>query len=650
MTGLDGARVAIANRGEIAIRVARTCRRLGAVPILVAGEPDRDSLAAREIGLVEIVGEAGSELDVERIVAAAVKLRASFLHPGYGFLSERSDLSQACETAGIRFVGPSPETLRLCGDKLATRAAAEGADVPTLPASLPLSSDQGSWIEAAGAVGYPLLVKPAEAGGGRGLRRVTAESGLVEAVLASRREVSSSGTSLVYLERELANPRHVEVQVASSHGRTLVLGDRDCSIQRRHQKVIEEAPAPNVDPATHQKLQYYAGKVADAVKLGGVATCEFLIGEDGSIAFLEVNPRIQVEHPVTEMVTGIDLVEWQLRIANGEELPQQRTPAPDGHAIEARIYAEDPWHDFFPSPGRLAFVGWPTGANIRVDAGYATGDIVPGNYDALIAKVIAHGPDRDSALQLLESALRDTIVAGVAHNVPWLLNLLDDGLVRSGAATTATAVSVAPSMPDRWPAAVAAAADFLERAAANAGEAWSAAGPWRHAGPAPVLLHGPDWEDAISLSRSGGGWIALAGGEDSHIRARSTGDGFWLVITAGRSHRYAVIRTDSGVEVAGGGGRWLMRVGPRPPESPAAGRAATDGRVTSPLPATVLTVHVQPGDLVAERQPLVTLYAMKMELVCSAPTAGTIVSVNCEAGELVDADDLLVEIQPAGAT
>ena len=290
---MAGKRVAIANRGEIAVRIAATCRRLGATPILLLGSPDLSGYAVRQVGRVELVGEAGAELDVGLVVAATRRAEADFLHPGYGFLSERATLAEACAPAGIQFVGPSAATLRLCGDKLATRAAAERVGVPTLPASPPLGDEPEGWLKAGREVGYPLLVKPAGAGGGRGLRHVAGEAGLAEAVAASRRESAASGAgALVYLERELLAPRHVEVQVAADGERALALGDRDCSVQRRHQKVIEEAPAPHVDEATRMALHEHARRIAAEVGLHGIATCEFLLGADGEVAFLEVNPRI----------------------------------------------------------------------------------------------------------------------------------------------------------------------------------------------------------------------------------------------------------------------------------------------------------------------------------------------------------------------
>ena len=344
------------------------------------------------------MGEAGTELDVARVIAAAKRANAGFLHPGYGFLSERADLSRACEEADVRFVGPSPETLQLCGDKIATRAAAERAGAPLLPASEPLGDDPDQWKVAASAVGYPLLVKPAEAGGGRGLRFVAGEADLVEAVMASRREGVATGASeVVYLERALLAPRHVEVQVAGDGVRSIAVGDRDCSLQRRHQKVIEEAPAPNIDDQLRQALHEYAQRIAEEVGLRGIATCEFLLGADGTLAFLEVNPRIQVEHPVTELVSGIDLVEWQLLVAAGHPLPVVDTK-PRGHSIEARVYAENPAKGFLPSAGKIAVVDWPVRPDVRVDAGYASGDTMPSTYDPMLAKIVARGATRDAAL------------------------------------------------------------------------------------------------------------------------------------------------------------------------------------------------------------------------------------------------------------
>ncbi|MGH2535160.1 MAG: biotin carboxylase N-terminal domain-containing protein [Thermomicrobiales bacterium] len=646
MNPLVGQRVAIANRGEIAVRIAATCRRLGAVPILLLGTPDLDGYATRQVGRVELVGEAGSELDVDRVIAAARRADADFLHPGYGFLSERPALADACAATGIRFVGPSSETLRLCGDKLATRAAAARAGVPVLPASPPLGDEPDSWPEAARKVGYPLLVKPAEAGGGRGLRHVADESGLIEAISASRHESASSGAGdLVYLERELVEPRHVEVQVAADGRVAHAIGDRDCSLQRRHQKVIEEAPAPNIDPKTRDAIHDHARRIAHEVGLRGIATCEFLLGADGTLAFLEVNPRIQVEHPVTELVTGLDLVEWQLRIAADQGMPSGAILSPRGHAIEARVYAEDPAADFFPTAGTLSVISWPFGPTIRVDAGYDTGDIVPAVYDAMLAKVAAYGATREAALAALRDALRDTIVAGVPTNLPWLVNLLDDESVATGHATTRTARDVPLTMPDRMSAIFGAVAHTLDRSQQDPSDPWAAIGPFRLSGATGLTFHGDDWEERLSVRQASGGWELVYDDTVTSLRWWCDSTGVWTITAGDEVARLAVIDRGDGVEVGGHGGRWLIRSGARPTADVARRKQASDGRVRAPMPAKILRIHVAAGDRVAAGQPLVTLSAMKMELVCDAPAAGTVASIGCQPDQQVAADDVLISLK-----
>ena len=645
-----GKRIAIANRGEIAIRIAATCRRLDAIPIALLGDVDLNGYAARQIGLVERVGPAGSELDVEAVIAAAKRVNADYLHPGYGFLSERPALAEACEAAGIRFVGPSADTLRLCGDKLATRAAAERAGVPVLPASPPISESSDEWIELAREIGYPLLVKPAEAGGGRGLRYVADESGLIGAIQASRRESSSSGAgAVIYLERAMVEPRHVEVQVAADRERTIAVGDRDCSLQRRHQKVIEEAPAPNVSDELRANLHDYARRVAMETGLCGIATCEFLLDREGQIAFLEVNPRIQVEHPVTELVTGVDLVEWQLLIAAGELLPVDSTPEPRGHSIEARIYDEDPFAGFIPTVGPLPLVVWPSRPGVRVDAGYVTGDVVPASYDAMLAKVCALGGDRPTALSALRLALLDTIVAGPATNIPWLFNLLDDPTVQSGNATTATAGHVAATMPRHPLAPIAAVAFLVNRPPSPGNDAWSAIGPWRISGNADVIVHGDDWEDRVCVQRTPDGWQATSEALHAAVRWWRDHAGVFTLASGGEVMRAAVLARGRALEVTGHGGRWLIFPGPRPTASQSTERRSSDGRVRAPLPASVLGIHVDVGDRVSRGQPLVTLSAMKMEIVCDSPVNGIVEAIGCMVNELVEADQELVTMRVEAA-
>ena len=643
LIGVAGARIAIANRGEIAVRIAATGRRLGAVPVALLGDPDLNGYAARTIGRVERIGEAGSELDVERVVAAARRAGAAYLHPGYGFLSERADLSAACAAAGIRFIGPSPETLRLCGDKLATRAAAQRAAVPLLPASPPLGEAKDEWLPAARAVGYPLLVKPAGGGGGRGMRRVAGDADLIDAVAASRRESAASGAGAVlYLERELVDARHVEVQVAGDGARSVALGDRDCSLQRRSQKVIEEAPAPGLSDGFRRELHDHARRIAEAVGLAGIATCEFLLGADGTLAFLEVNPRIQVEHPVTELIIGFDLVAWQLAIASGKGLPAVNTPEPRGHSIEARVYAEDPANGFFPSIGALETVQWPSGPGIRVDAGYASGDTVPNAYDAMLAKVVAHGADRETALAALRQALGDTVVAGLATNVSWLIDLLDAEETRAGRATIHTAAAIQPTKPDHRPALLAAVAHTLDRGSRHSDDPWTAIGPFRLSGAASLAFHGDGWEERATVARSGDGWLLGDGDVTEPIRWWRDTAGVWTVAAGETVARVAIVQRDDQLEIAGHGGRWTVRTSARPSGERARRDRPSDGIVRASLPAKVLQIHVAAGDRVEAGQPLVTLTAMKMELASTAPGSGTVQSVTCAVNDQVESGAVLV--------
>lgn len=647
--GIAGKRIAIANRGEIAVRIAKTCTRMSAIPTLLLGEPDLNGYAARQVGRVEGVGAAGAELDVDCVIAAARRAHADYLHPGYGFLSERAALAGACQRADITFIGPSAATLHLFGDKLATRALAANAGVPVVTASPPLDDEPEHWLSAARDVGFPLMVKPSEAGGGRGLRHVDAAGDLVAAVQASRREGASAGAgAVIYLERELIEPRHIEVQVVADATSTFALGDRDCSLQRRHQKVIEEAPAPNVSDATRRSLHDYACRVANEAGLRGIATCEFLLGAGEEIAFLEVNPRIQVEHPVTELVTGVDLVEWQLLIASGNQVSHYVRWEPRGHAIEARVYAEDPGAGFVPTAGKLGPVVWPTGPAIRVDAGYASDDAVPAVYDAMLAKLIAHGASRDAALAALRQALIESVVSGVATNVGWLIDLLNDGAVQKGRASTATATRVAPTARDRGLSPVAIVAQTLDHVSVDASDPWSAIGPWRSSGRATVTVHGDVWEQRVTVWREPAGWGATVDDSGDTVRWWRDATGIWTIAAGDTVAHFAVMEHGDEFDVYGNGGHWSMRIGPMPTTRSGRKERRSDGLVRAPLPASVVGIHVAAGDRVTRGQPLVTLSAMKMELVCEAPIDALVSSVSCRQDELVSADQVLVTLAPDG--
>jgi len=423
----------VANRGEIAVRIFSTCRRLGIRTVAVAGPGDEGALHTR---VADAAVPVSSYLDAGAVVTAAREGGAGLVHPGYGFLAESAAFAEAVLAAGLTWVGPPPEALRKGGDKLEAKRIAAAAGVPTLPAGTPAE------------LGFPLLVKAAAGGGGRGMRVVARDEDLADALEAAAREAEAAfGDGTVYCERYLARPRHVEVQLLGDrHGLVLALGERDCSVQRRHQKVVEESPAPGLSPAVRDRLAAHAVAFGTAIGYESAGTAEFLV--DGEEAyFLELNARIQVEHPVTEAVTGLDLVELQLRVADGESLAELR-PHPHGHAVEARLYAEDP-RTFLPQPGPVERLRLPTG--IRVDAGVEAGDEVGGSYDPMIAKLVAHGADRDEALDRLAAALAETEVDGLVTNLPFLRWLVAHPAFRSADLSTDFLTRFPPLSPPPLP-------------------------------------------------------------------------------------------------------------------------------------------------------------------------------------------------------
>jgi acetyl-CoA carboxylase biotin carboxylase subunit len=423
--------VLVANRGEIARRVFRACRRLGVGTVAVYSEADRDAPHVREADQGILLGPAPareSYLDIERVLDAARRSGADALHPGYGFLSENWRFAEACERAGLTFIGPPAEAIRAMGDKTEARRLMAAAGVPTVPGSPGPVADVAAAEAAAGSIGFPLILKAAGGGGGIGMARVDRATDLAAAfAAATRRAQSAFGDAAVYLERYLQRPRHVEVQVfADRHGTVVHLHERECSIQRRHQKLIEESPAPGLSPATKRGLTDAAVAGARAIGYVNAGTMEFLVDAAGGFYFLEMNTRIQVEHPVTEEVTGLDLVVEQLRVAAGERLSwRQEDVVQRGAAVECRVYAEDPDKNFLPSPGTLTRLDPPGGEGIRVESGVETGSVVSVHYDPLLFKLIAHGRDRDEALSRMRAALDATVVDGVRTTIPFLRKALD---------------------------------------------------------------------------------------------------------------------------------------------------------------------------------------------------------------------------------
>jgi acetyl/propionyl-CoA carboxylase alpha subunit len=531
----------VANRGEIALRVFRTCRELGIVTVAVAAPDDRGSLHARS---ADETVEIASYLDAAEHVRAARETGADGVHPGYGFLAESADLAEAVESAGLTWVGPPVEALRLGGDKLAAKRIAREAGVPVVP--------DGS----AADVGFPLLVKATAGGGGRGMRVVRSEGELGEALAAAGREAEAAfGDGAMFLERYVERPRHVEIQLlADGHGTAIALGERECSIQRRHQKVLEESPSPALDPALRTAMSDAATAFAQAIGYRGAGTAEFVLA-DREFFFLELNARIQVEHPVTEAVTGVDLVREQLRIASGASLVlDQHNPVPNGHAVEVRLYAEDP-RTFLPQAGRIERLRLPAG--VRVDAGVEEGDEIGTAYDPMIAKLIAHGPTRDEALDRLAEALAETEVAGLTTNLPFLRWLVAHPVVRAGDTTTAFLTEHPPLSPPPL---------------RSAAPAWR--GPWRLNLPSPGIQPPPDVDEAAHHGSHG------AGG--SELTAPMPGTVIEVAVAAGDTvqarQRLVVLEA--------------MKM-----ENP----------IAAPFDATVKAVHVSAGDRVAGGALLVEL-------------------------------------------
>jgi 3-methylcrotonyl-CoA carboxylase alpha subunit len=601
----------VANRGEIAARIARTARRLG---IRVVGVHAGDERPAT--GMDESY-EIGSYLDADELLGVARRAGADAIHPGYGFLAENAGFAAAVAAAGLLWVGPPPDAIAAMGDKAAARRRAAALGVPTVPGYDGSTQDDETLTSEAERIGYPLLVKPSAGGGGKGMRVVRSADELAESLAAARREAQRSfADDRLILERYLAGSRHVEIQVLfDAHGNGVRLGERDCSTQRRNQKIVEEAPAPSVTPELRARMGEAALRVAGGVGYVSAGTVEMLLTDAGEFFFLEMNTRLQVEHPVTEAVTGRDLVADQLRIAGGAtlaELGLSEPPAIRGHAVEARIYAEDPESGFLPATGRVERLGWPEG--VRVDAGVLAGDVVTDRYDPMLAKVIAAGATRQEAIDRLRAALDETLVLGVRTNIRFLRWLLDQPPMLEGDMRTDTIAALelpAPASPGdaHWRAAALATPRRIEGV-------WG--GGWRLNGP-PVrrLRQGTE-------QRS----VPLAGQPDSDPPAAVAGTEATYVDVEGQSLEF-VIAPPPSIDDA------LRHAG-----------SAGDGAsiLAAPMPGRVIAVRATAGERVVAHQPLVVLEAMKMEHAVVAPMDGSVARIHVSAGEQVQRGDLLVEL------
>ena len=655
-------RVLIANRGEIACRVIRTCRRLGIRTIAVYSEADRDAQHVRLADEAWPIGgprPADSYLRSDAILDAAKKSGAQAVHPGYGFLSENTAFARACAGAGIAFIGPRPESIEAMGSKAAAKALMERHGVPLVPGYHGDDQRPEHLAEQARRTGFPLMVKAAAGGGGKGMRIVRGEGEFAAALAAAQREAQSSfGDARVILERYVEQPRHIEFQVfGDMHGHVVHLNERECSAQRRYQKVLEETPSPFLTPERRRAMGEAAVAAARAVDYVGAGTVEFIVAPDGEFFFMEMNTRLQVEHPVTELTLGLDLVEWQLRVAAGEPLPlAQEQVRARGHAIEVRLYAEDPEQNFLPGSGRLRTLRLPApSAHVRVDGGVAEGDTVTIFYDPMIAKLIVWDEDRPRALQRLREALAGCEIAGPKSNVAFLERLARHPAVVEGRIDTGyldrhldefLAGDAAP--PERVLFAAATAALLHEEADARADAAdphspWASADAWRvgHAGKRIVALALGGARLEIEAHGHAGDYRLRHGEAACEVRgARLDGaalcarfDSEALRLPA-RADARRVLLHDAG------GRRWSFE---RAAAFAWVARDAAGGdRIVAPMPGRIVLVRAQAGDAVEEGQELLVMEAMKMELALKAPRAGTVESVSAAQGDFVEADAVLV--------
>ena len=662
-------KILIANRGEIACRVVRTARRLGIATVAVYSEADRHALH------VELAGEAwpigppaaqDSYLNISAILAAARNSGAEAVHPGYGLLSENAEFAEACAAAGVVFIGPPASAIRAMGSKAVAKALMQKAGVPLVPGYHGDDQDPGRLAEKAGQIGFPVLIKAAAGGGGRGMRRVDSVGDFAAALAAAKREAAAAfGDDRMLIEKCLERPRHIEIQIfADSHGDTVHLFERDCSIQRRYQKVLEEAPAPGLDPRRRRAMGKTAVAAARAVGYVGAGTVEFITDAE-SFYFIEMNTRLQVEHPVTEMVTGLDLVEWQLRVAAGEALPRGQTDLElRGHAIEARLYAEDPERGFLPQTGTLQGLRFPPAEIARVDTGVRRGDVVTPFYDPMIAKIIAWGEDRAAALERLRRALAETAVLGVATNLGLLARVaahpdfaaeaVDTGFIERHRDVLLAGHRPAPGEA----LAAAAVARLLSRGAVAAAAAARSADPhspwgrgdgWRLGGESHQELVFRDGavERTVLATARAGDWLLRLG--ETMFRAAGEGrpDGSVTVVLDGVRGRATVLDHGSETAVFLAGESWRLTE-----IDPLAAREGDDpgaGRLTAPMPGRVTQLLVAVGDTVRRGEPLMIIEAMKMEHTVAAPVDGTVEAVRFAVGDLVEEGAELIALATPGS-
>jgi geranyl-CoA carboxylase alpha subunit len=651
-TATPFSKVLIANRGEIALRVMRTARALGFRTVAVFSSADRQARHVREADQAVHIGDAlpaQSYLNIPAIIAAAKTSGADAVHPGYGFLAENEDFAQACREAGLVFIGPSPEAILAMGNKAGAKNLMRAAGVPCIPGYQ--GEDQGeSRLHAeAQAIGYPVMIKATAGGGGRGMRLVASHEQFPDALRSARSEAQSAfGNPEVILERAIVEPRHIEIQVfADRYGNAIHLGERDCSVQRRHQKVIEEAPSPAVTDELRRRMGETAVAAVRAIGYEGAGTLEFLLDDQGDYYFMEMNTRLQVEHPVTEAITGLDLVELQLRVAGGEPLPLRQADVRfQGHAMEVRLCAEDAGQGFMPQSGVMAL--WQVPETLRVEHAMQSGAEIPPYYDSMIAKLISHGASRDEARRKLLAGLQDTVALGVKTNQQFLAACLAHPVFAAGGATTAFIGRHGDELlaPDADSAARAhaLAAVLLYRTASDSAITAAGAGI---AHRLPIAFHFD--ADSVScvaslVNRGSDNYAVTIGGREFGMSVLGLEPNRICFACDGLVENAALLRTGTALMVQYRGASY--RIDDQSHAAQArAGEAASDGRIRASMNGRVVAVHVAVGDQVKAGQPVLTLDAMKMEHVHAAPVAGLVKSLNAAMGDQVAVYRVIAEIE-----
>lgn len=650
-------RILVANRGEIVCRIARTAGRLGLTTIAVYSDADRNARHVRVADEAYYLGAAPaaeSYLNVPRIIDLAKRVGADAIHPGYGFLSENAAFAEACAAAGLIFIGPPAAVILAMGSKSASKAAMARAGVPIAPGYHGEDQSAERLHREAELLGFPLIIKATAGGGGKGMQVVLGAGEVAVAIASAQRLARTAfADDRLLLERYFPGGRHVEVQVfADAGGDVVTLFDRDCSVQRRHQKIIEEAPAPDLRDDVRAAMAAAAVTAARTVGYVGAGTVEFLVDETQNFYFMEMNTRLQVEHPVTELITGVDLVEWQIRIARGEPLPHgAKEIRVRGAAIEARLYAEDPAHDYLPSVGRITHLRWPTSAGaLRLDSGVDEGDEISSYYDPMLGKIIAWGESRAEAVDVLCKALGDVEILGVETNRVLLAGVLADEEFRRSAVGTDFLVARRAHLAFEDPEP--GDEDYLLAAVWCAARDTGADSPWRDTrgwrlGASPRT----SWrfnDRTVTVEEAGpGSYVARTGSYERPVSVSARGDGSLEAEVAGCLRRLNIVAVESQVHMFGQGRHMALRLA-RTEDSLRVSAAADDGSLLTPLPGTVAAVHVSAGQRVARGAPLVTVEAMKMEHTLTAPHAGVVDRVLFAVADRVPAGAVLVELSGAG--